>query len=195
MIFDEIQYSWPLLSGLLFVAAKNSGVLNIVDFGGSLESTYFQNRKFLQKLDNLSWNVIEQKHFADVGKKEFEDGKLSFFYDVKSCKKEKKSNAILFSSVLQYIEKPYELLNDILSYGFDYVIFDRMPFSKDKEKITLQRVPSKIYKASYPCWLFDEIKFLQYFKDNGYKIIEGFHALDGESNGYIFKGFIMVRNV
>jgi putative methyltransferase (TIGR04325 family) len=33
VLFDEIQYSWPLLAGLLWVAAQSSGDLNVLDFG------------------------------------------------------------------------------------------------------------------------------------------------------------------
>ena len=36
VLFDEIEYSWPLLSGLMLAAAKRNGELNVLDFGGSL---------------------------------------------------------------------------------------------------------------------------------------------------------------
>lgn len=36
VIFSEVQYSFPLLSGLMWIAAQNSGRLNVLDFGGSL---------------------------------------------------------------------------------------------------------------------------------------------------------------
>ena len=34
VIFDEIQYSWQLLAGLMFASAKSGGVLKVLDFGG-----------------------------------------------------------------------------------------------------------------------------------------------------------------
>ena len=36
VLFDHIEYSWPVLSGLMWVAARNNGRLNVLDYGGSL---------------------------------------------------------------------------------------------------------------------------------------------------------------
>ncbi|MBD3795744.1 MAG: methyltransferase, TIGR04325 family [Epsilonproteobacteria bacterium] len=190
VIFDEVQYSWPLLAGLMFASAKSGGVLKVLDFGGSLGSTYFQNKKFLDMLDSVSWSIVEQKHFVDVGKADFEDERLKFYYDVKSCFEGQKPNVLLLSSVLQYIEKPYELLDEFLKYDFEFVIFDRTPFSTaNKDIVKLQTVPPSIYTASYPCWFFDLNTFLEYFT-NKYKLVEIFDALDGKSDEYEFKGFV-----
>ncbi len=187
VIFDKIQYSWPLLSGLMFCAAKSGGTLQVVDFGGSLGSTYFQNKKFLDKLDNVNWNIIEQKHFVDIGKNKFEDERLKFFYNIDECIEKENPSVLLLSGVLQYIEKPYELLDDILKNNFEYILIDRTPFCKINEKITLQIVPPDIYEASYPCRFLNEKEFIRYLGDKNYKVIESFCALDGED----FKGIIL----
>lgn len=195
VIFDEIHYTWPLLTGLMFAAAKSGGGIKVLDFGGSLGSTYYQNKKFLDRLSNVSWSIVEQKHFVDVGKLDFEDERLKFYYDVKSCIEKEKPNILLLSSVLQYIEKPYELLDELLKYDFEFVIIDRTPFSLDsKEIIKVQVVPPWIYQASYPCWFFDMSKMKNYFISKKYKIIEIFDALvDGRSDEYAFKGFLMEK--
>ncbi len=193
VIFEEIQYSWQLLTGLMFCSAKMGGVLKVVDFGGSLGSTYYQNKKFLDRLDDVSWSIVEQKHFVDVGKEEFEDDRLKFFYSVNECIKKEKSNILLLSSVLQYIEKPYELLDDILKNDLKYILIDRTPFSKVNEKITLQIVPPNIYEASYVCRIFDETKLIQYLKNKNYELLEDFDTLDGESELYKFKGMILEK--
>ncbi len=192
-IFDEIQYSWPLLAGLMFAAGINRGELKLLDFGGSLGTTYFQNKKFLDKLEFVSWNIVEQKHFVDSGKTNFEDKKLKFYYDIESCAKQESPNVLLLSSVLQYIKKPYELLDELLKNNFETIVIDRTPFSKTKQKIKLQVVNPKIYKASYPCWFFDELEFTNYFIKSGYKILEIFKSFDGENKECIFKGIIMQK--
>ena len=194
VIFDEVQYSWPLLAGLMFSAAKERGTLSVLDFGGSLGSTYFQNKFFLDKLEDVSWNIVEQKHFVDAGKELFEDKRLQFFYSVDACLERETPNTLLFSGVLQYIENPYDLLNEILMHAFRYIIIDRTPFSQNKERITLQVVPTNIYKASYPCRFFDENEIIEYFKNKGYEILEQFDALDGQSSSYKFKGILMERS-
>jgi putative methyltransferase (TIGR04325 family) len=191
VIFDEVQYSWPLLAGLMYAAAKSGGVLKVLDFGGSLGSTYFQNKKFLDGLNEVSWSVVEQKHFVDVGRVDFQDERLKFFYDVKSCIESEKPNILVLLSALQYIEKPYELLDEILQYGFEYVIFDRTPFSLgNEEKIKLQRVSPKIYNASYPCWFFSKRKFFNYFLTQNYNVVESFNTFNELSKDYSLDGII-----
>ncbi len=193
VIFDEIKYSWPLLAGLMYAAAKSNGVLNVCDFGGSLGSTYFQNRKFLKGINNVSWSVVEQEHFVVAGKKEFENEELNFFYTIQESLKEKKANVLLLSSVIQYISDPYKLLDNILDEEFDIIILDRTPFSKTREMIKVQVVAPSIYDASYPCWFLSEGKLLDYFMNKKYKLVERFDALDGESEEYKFKGFIFEK--
>ena len=170
------------------------GALKVCDFGGSLESTYYQNKKFLDKITDVSWGVVEQRHFVDAGKKDFEDDRLKFFNTVDECIQKEHSNILILSSVLQYIEKPYELLDFIFKNDFEAILIDRTPFSKTNEKIRLQIVPPSIYEASYPCWFFDELKFITYFESNNYNVVESFMTAEGESDEYIFKGFIMQRN-
>jgi len=193
VIFNEIQYSWQLLAGLMFASAKSGGSIKVCDFGGSLGSTYFQNKKFLDRLSEVSWGVVEQKHFVDIGKKEFADERLKFYSNVDECVKNEKSNVLVMSSVLQYIEKPYELLDEILKNNFNYIMIDRTPFSRGKENIKLQIVPPTIYEASYPCRFFNEENFLNYFIQKNFNIIENFEALDGKNNEYEFKGYIMEK--
>ena len=193
VLFEEIQYSWPLLAGLMFCSAKMGGVLKVCDFGGSLGSTYYQNKKFLDRFSDVSWSVVEQKRFVDIGKKDFQNERLKFFYTVDECVENESPNVLLLSSVLQYIENPYELLDDILKNNFEYILIDRTPFSTTDEKITLQLVPPSIYEASYPCRFFDENELLDYFKQKKYRIIESFEALDGKSDKYIFKGMILEK--
>ena len=82
VLFDKVQYSWPLLAGLLWIAAQKENRLNLVDFGGSLGSTYYQNRKFLSHLMEVHWSIVEQKKFAECGKRDFENDHLKFYDDL-----------------------------------------------------------------------------------------------------------------
>jgi putative methyltransferase (TIGR04325 family) len=195
VLFNEIHYSWPLLSELMLAAAKSEGNLRVLDFGGSLGSTYFQNKKFLDHLNSVSWSVVEQKHFVDVGKKDFADERLHFYDDIKSCIEAQKPNILVLSSVLQYIENPYELLDELLRYDFEFVVFDRTPFSLDNQsKITLQVVSPAIYSASYPCWFFNETIFLDYFRTKNYTLIEKFKIGNIHHQGLYLSGSIFRKN-
>ncbi|MBI5140226.1 MAG: methyltransferase, TIGR04325 family [Candidatus Vogelbacteria bacterium] len=79
ILFNKVQYAWPVLSCLLYVATKNQDRLNVLDFGGSLGSSYYQNVKFLNHLLELRWNIVEQKKFVEVGRETFENDYLKFY--------------------------------------------------------------------------------------------------------------------
>ena len=145
----------------------------------------------------LHWSIIEQKKIVECGKRYFENDQLKFYYNLDDCCKEQNPDAILFSSVIQYFENPYSLLEKVLSFGFDFIIFDRTPFLEEgNDRIAIQKVPPEIYQASYPAWFFNKDKFLNYFRKD-YELIEEFDALAGQifidyrtkarDKGYIFK--------
>ncbi len=68
VLFDEIQYAWSVTAGLMWAAALDSGRLSVLDYGGSLGSSYFQNKKFLEDLQIVRWSVVEQAHFYEAGR-------------------------------------------------------------------------------------------------------------------------------
>ena len=68
VLFEEVEYVWPLLASLMWVGARHLGSLNVLDFGGSLGSTYFQNRIFLATLPSVRWNIVEQPRHVEVGR-------------------------------------------------------------------------------------------------------------------------------
>jgi putative methyltransferase (TIGR04325 family) len=160
VLFDEIQYAWPVLAGLMWVAARCGGRLNVLDFGGSLGSTYFQNRAFLRSLSEVRWNVVEQPRHVEIGKKCFEDNSLRFYADIGDCLADTQPNVVLLSSVLQYLEHPYALLDQIQGLPCDHIIIDRTPFwDGPTDRLYVQSVPPSIYPASYPSWIFSKQRF------------------------------------
>lgn len=178
LLYDKIQYSYPLLASLLWTTSKNNNELNIVDFGGSLGSNYFQNKKMLAHA-NVKWNIVEQEKFVHYGKEKFTDETLKFFYNIDECFENNKPNSIMFSGSIQYIEKPFDVLQKVVDHKFEYIIFDRVSFSDiANDVIVMQNIPPHIYKASYPCWLFDEEKFIKFFTKNNYKLFEKFDNPD-----------------
>ena len=69
---------------------------------------------------------------------------------------------ILLSSVLQYIEDPYKIIEKLSTVGADYLIIDRTTFyDKEEDMILIQHVPSWIYQASYPMRVFAKSKFIE----------------------------------
>jgi putative methyltransferase (TIGR04325 family) len=194
--FGQIEYSWPLLSGLLLSANLNNGYLNVCDFGGSLGSSYFQNRSFINRVKKVHWNIIEQSHFVETGKNEFENNFLKFYYSLYEFSQENKPQTLLLSSVLQYIEHPYDLLDKILAYDFKIVILDRTPFDKNNgnEFVMLQKVPKEIYDASYPAWVFNAQKMSNFILDKDFKLLETFDSNDKNNLNFYYGGLIFIKN-
>jgi putative methyltransferase (TIGR04325 family) len=191
VLFDKIQYSFALLAALLRIAVENQGTLSVLDFGGSLGSSYFQSREFLSSLNYLSWNIVEQENFVNCGKKYFENQSLKFFYTIESCIEHTNPNVILLSSVVQYLENPYSFLTKLLDYNFEYIIFDRTAFVLEgSDLLTVQKVPPEIYLASYPAWFLKQDKFLDIFLDN-YELIFEFNSFDRVNIPSRFKGFFL----
>ena len=192
--FSEIQYSWPLLSGLLLAAANSNGALSVLDYGGSLGSTYYQNKKFLDRIYLDSWNIIEQDHFVESGTTTFSTKQLKFYKNIDDCLQQTSPKVLVLSSVLQYFENYEEILNDIFNkVEFAYIIIDRTPFSvEDRDIITVQRVDPKIYEGSYVCRLLSESNLNFNLTVAGYRILERFESL-AKTSRYTEYGYIYER--
>ena len=194
VLFDEIQYSWPVTAALMWAAARNQGELHVMDFGGSLGSSYFQNRKFLSKLEKLSWTVVEQSRFVEIGKKQISDKDLKFSSDIDDCCQKFQPNLILLSSVLQYLPDPFALLENLAQKQIGLIVLDRTPFSNESiSGIRIQYVPAEIYSASYPCWFFDQNEIIQKMSSLNYQLIESFDALDKLSDQATWRGLIFEK--
>ena len=175
ILFDKIEYSWPVLAGLMWVAAKNSGHLHVLDFGGALGTHYFQNRKFLD-LKELSWNIVEQEKIVEIGKAQFQDDTLKFYSSIEDCLEEQKIDVIILSGALQCLENPYCLVEKICNLSISHIILDRLSIiERERDHISLQFVHSHIYKATYPCHFFSPDGILKTFYEN-YREVESFDS-------------------
>jgi putative methyltransferase (TIGR04325 family) len=193
VVFDRIHYSFPLLSGLMWIAARNGGRMNVLDFGGSLGSTYFQNKKFLDSLVEVNWCIVEQPHFVRTGSNNFSDARLHFYYTIDEALQVYPADVVILSSVIQYLEFPYALLDDIFSKNVRFIIIDQTRFFKTKgDRITIQKVPWWIYKAKYPCWFFNLERFKQHFASS-YNLLYEFDIAESINIKSLCKGFFFEK--
>jgi len=182
VLVNKIQYSWPLLASLMWAAAQNKGKLNVLDFGGSFGSTYYQNRAFLRSLPDVRWNIVEQPRHVVVGKQLFEDERLRFYLRIEDCLAETTPNVIVLSSVLQYLEAPYDWLNKLSGLSCSHLIIDRTPFwGGQTDRLCVQNVPASIYPAKYPCWIFSTERFRAHLNET-WRIVAEFDSLDDISS-------------
>ncbi|MFN9709791.1 MAG: methyltransferase, TIGR04325 family [Bacteroidota bacterium] len=190
VIFDKIEYSAGILDALQNISHENNQGLTVLDFGGGLGSSYYQNRTQLGDVRNLKWCIVEQKNFVEYGKENFENEILKFYYTIDECMAENKPDIIILSSVLQYIENPYPLIEYISKLNIKNIVLDRTAFSNEQnDLLTIQNVPPDIYEASYPCWFFSSGSFIKKFI--GYTIIKEFDSYC-EPENYKLNGKIPV---
>jgi putative methyltransferase (TIGR04325 family) len=198
VLFSSLEYNYPLLALLLRAASEHQGRLSIIDFGGSLGSTYFQNRSFLSSLIALDWNIVEQDEFVIRGKQFFENEELHFFDSLADCLRQHSPQVLLLCSVLQYLERPYQLLDQIMDRDIPYLFIERTPFSTGElESVVVQRVPAKIYKASYPAWIFEYGKMIKVLSREYTPIntVEAPEGLVGSGrNAACYKTILLMRN-
>ena len=155
VVFADPAYSFPVLAALLRAAALNQGRLHVIDFGGSLGSTYRQCRPFLGPLRELQWCVVEQAHFVAAGQREFTTDELVFSTSLQAVPWWGQPCVVLLSSVLQYLEEPWQLLDTLGGSAATSLVIDRTPMAlSDRDRICVQAVPRNIYSASYPCRIF-----------------------------------------
>lgn len=190
--FDRMEYEFPLLAGLLRAAAAGQGRLSVLDFGGSLGSTYFQSRKFLSPVKELRWSVVEQPSHVACGEVEFANDELRFYRTIDDCLHGQQPNVLLLSNVIQYLREPYVFLEQILEREIPQVIIERTAFTlTGRARLTVQHVPARIYKASYPAWFLSEPLFRKIFASK-YELVCEYPApidLHPEGEKAIYKGF------
>jgi putative methyltransferase (TIGR04325 family) len=189
-LFQEIQYSWPLLACLL-ATPREEQLLRVLDWGGSLGSTFRQNHKVLESAGiKLRWVVVEQPHLVKIGESEFADETLQFKSNLEDFKKGD-FDVVLFASSICYVPNAESVLASVAALSPKCLIFDRTPETAGRgDLFGVQRVGSKIYKASYPIRSFGRGKIESILKPTYKKLLEWECDLQPDpqtvSKGYFF---------
>lgn len=156
--FEREEYRYPLLAALFYVAMREHR-LNVLDFGGSLGSTYFQNRNLLAGIP-VEWNIVEQEHYAEYGRQAIPE--INFYSRIADCRHHE-INCVLISCSLNYVDDPYRYLQELLNVNAKYFIADRLYFNfESRNRIMIERVPETIYKAIYPITLLNVDDFANF---------------------------------
>jgi len=160
MVSDSDAMPSALLAALARIAAANRRPeLHVLDFGGSLGSTYFRCRPFFVPDFKLSWSVVEQPEHVKIGQSDFQDNELRFHFTVEEALAAQPPDVLLLSSVLHYLDAPGAWLENLRRWPIHNLIIDRTPlWEKDHHRLTVQHVPKEIYAASYPAWFLSRQK-------------------------------------
>lgn len=197
VLFDKPDFSWPIVTGLTQIALNKNKKLSVLDFGGSLGTTYFQNKSFLNTIDNLVWSIVEQPKFVEIGREFFADDHLKFHFTLEESLAQNKADVLILSGVLQYLDNPEKWIKQFIHQQFEYIFIDRTGFiDQPISRIVIQSVPAEIYNASYPAWFFNEAVFHSYFSTE-YDIIGDFKSFcdidtcTNDGKKIFWKGFLL----
>lgn len=189
----------PLLFALLRHAIMHPGVLDIVDFGGSLGSTYRLCKPFFPQGIKVRWIVVEQPSFVEVGHREFTNEELSFVTSLSELPTAIAPRLILASSVLQYLEDPTAILEAFNLDSTATLVIDRTPvWDGQVNCLTIQHVPPHIYRASYPCWILSHSELIARLGMN-WRVIADYSGTEGRRSvsrgpSFEFRSFILEKN-
>ena len=194
VLFDRVELRWPVAGPLLWQAAVHHGSLRVVDFGGSLGSTYRQLSSLTDRLD-VRWAIVEQPAFVDAGAG-YADGRLSFHPTIADAVAAVSPTVALLSSVLQYLPDPHAVLADLASSGIEAIVLDRMPMTDaPADRPAVEHVPPQIYAGSYATWLLSEPLLLATLP--GWRVLDRFPGIEPvgrTTSGVAFdwRGFVLV---
>jgi putative methyltransferase (TIGR04325 family) len=178
----------PVLDLLQAALARTPQRLVVVDFGGALGSLYWQHRAWLAGVPEVRWHVVEQLHFVAAGRREFANDQLRFFSTLDEACAGVAPAVLILRSVLPYLPEPYALLNEIAPRRVPAVLIDRTSIvDRPRDRITLQHVPARIYRATYPCRFFNRERLLAPFARD-YALRAEYDTSDGAGE-FRFKGF------
>lgn len=198
VLFYEPAVPFHTVSTLLRSAARDGGQLEVIDFGGSLGSTYRQCRPFLAGLSRLQWHVVEQASYVDAGRREFSTAELHFHTSIGEVPAAATPFTFVFSSVLQYLEHPDDALRSLQALPCRHLMIDRTTFSRQPDdRLCIQHAPKRVYNASYPCWILSKDRVLRLLSPH-WEIISDFPNAEGShrtSDGlpFEFRGLILER--
>ena len=162
VLFSGSPEPTPLRAPLQRIAATEGGRLDVVDLGGGLGSSWWQQRDWFRELVSVRWRVVEQAAWVEVGRREFSGDGLEFYATLAAACADDRPAVLLLSSVLPYVEKPRQLMAEAIRRRFSHIIIDRTGFTgRGRDWLTVQHVPAAVGAASYPCWLFDRDSLLE----------------------------------
>jgi putative methyltransferase (TIGR04325 family) len=181
IICNKINYSETILAFILLHLSCHKDKICIVDFGGSLGTNFYQNRKILRALSGtqVTWNIVEIPSIAKLGRDHFASTELFLYSDIDEiiqCR-EHATDSYLFSGSLQYCPEPFKLLDKVIEQGGAKILaFDRLLVSHTYDHAVFIQTsdPRVFYPASYPTWCFSKSVFVSYLKKKGFDLVEEF---------------------
>jgi putative methyltransferase (TIGR04325 family) len=136
----------PILAGIAI--ACDGGSSRVLDFGGNLGVVYFDVARVLP--DRVSeWHVVDCPEVVSYGNANYADGKLAFFTSLEAACQDFVPNMVLCSHTLQYLEKPYTMLEMLSALEPAVIVLHELPVA-ERERFMIQRLPEGLGGTERP---------------------------------------------
>lgn len=176
VLFAKLEPDEPLLAQLLKLTELGGGRLSVLDFGGSLGSSYWRHRHQLPAGNDLRWDIVEQTSFVEAGRRHLADTPLGFYGDLETAQAATTHDVLLCSCVLQYLDEPNRFLAAFSRLEIPWLLLNNLPLhDRGPDRLRVQHVPPSICAATYPVWFFNRTAFRQKVAEY-YEIVKEFDA-------------------
>jgi putative methyltransferase (TIGR04325 family) len=163
---DDIAPSRPSLYPVFFwlsILLREGSTL--VDYGGSIGTTYYSYKRFLDPPAGLTWHVVEVPHIAESGRRiaEREGSPLVFSSEPG---KAPPADILLAAGAIQYMKESLPGFIDSFVSPPKRVIVNKVPLTDGPGYWTLQNFGT----AVSPYQVYNKAQFFSYFEQNGYVV-------------------------
>lgn len=110
--------------------------IKVIDFGGACGAHYFLTRAVLPQRWKLRWVVVETPAMAIKAAAVLANEELSFSSDLSAAARSiAPVNLLHTSGTLQCVDRPYDYLASIVATGADYILFNRLGFTRGSHDV------------------------------------------------------------
>lgn len=171
-LFYEPKYNYCLCGAILRCALqKKDRQVRVLDIGGALGNSWFQNLAYFADAVKMEYIIAEQDNYAEYGHRNLERDGLKFIKSIDDWQRGERFDLILLSGSLEYIDRYQEFLDRIVQANPRYIMLDRLAVG-DRARICKQTVPpTHNAKGSYAFRIFSEEEVMRFFGE-GYELIE-----------------------
>jgi putative methyltransferase (TIGR04325 family) len=146
-----------LLFLMIALADLKKDKIFILDIGGG--NGYFAHvaRKMLPHIE-LNWLILESEGCANAYKQFESVSNIRWTHELGN---ETTPDITIFSCSLQYLEKPFEVLDHAIAIS-RWLLLMRLPLTDEQiNQVTVQKVYYEPHDFSWPCWFFSKELFLR----------------------------------
>lgn len=167
------DYFLPVVAAL---AASKGKVLHVLDFGGSLATSYFALEAMIPADRRVSFEIVETAAVCKRGRELFSNRKnLSFRTTVPGA--DERFDIVHCGSSLHYVENWAELLDRFAALQPQYLIFSDLPAADNRTFVTTQL----FYGSRIPVHFWNVGEFIASVEAMGFELVlkarfAGYHA-------------------